>query len=85
MSSFVKSLGIIAICFFDGTVRRNISMNFTCANYNAAKAILRDLTDSQWRCLVSNLAIVAEEDNLMKNAVTVNATITYFEHTDLAE
>ena len=69
----------------DGTVRRNISMHFTCANYKAAKAILRDLTDSQWRCLVSNLAIVAEEDNLMKNAVTVSATITYFEHTDLAE
>ena len=69
----------------DGTVRRNISMNFTCSNYEAAKAIIRDLTDSQWRCLVSNLAIVAEEDNLMKNAVSVSATITFFEHTDLAE
>ena len=69
----------------DGTVRRDISMNFTCANYESAKAIIRDLTDSQWRCLVSNVAIVAEDDNLMKNAVTVSATITYFEHTGLAE
>ena len=69
----------------DGTVRRNISMHFTCANYKAAKAILRDLTDSQWRCLVSNLAIVAGGEDLMKDPVTVNATITFFEHTDLAE
>ena len=69
----------------DGTVRRNISMHFTCDNYNAAKAILRDLTDSQWRCLVSNVAIVASGEDLMKDPVTVNVTITYFEHTDLAE
>ena len=69
----------------DGTVRRNISMNFTCANYESAKAIIRDLTDSQWRCLVSNLAIVADEEDLMKDSVTVSVTITYFEHTDLAE
>ena len=69
----------------DGTVRRNISMNFTCDNYNAAKAIIRDLTDSQWRCLVSNLAIVAGGEDLMKDPVTVNATITFFEHTGLAE
>ena len=68
----------------DGTVRRNISMNFTCDNYNAAKAIIRDLTDSQWRCLVSNLSISCEDGDMMQLGVTVTATITYFEHTDLA-
>lgn len=68
----------------DGTVRRNISMSFRCANYKAAKAVIRDLTDSQWRCLVSNLSIVAEDDNLLGDAVTVSATITFFEHTGLA-
>ena len=69
----------------DGTVRRNISMTFRCANYQAAKAIIRDLTDSQWRCLVSNLSIVADDGNLTRNSVSVSATITYFEHTGLAE
>ena len=69
----------------DGTVRRNISMTFRCANYAAAKAIIKDLTDSQWRCLVSNLAIVADDGNLTRDAVSVSATITYFEHTGLAE
>ena len=66
----------------DGTVRRNISMSFTCDSYEAAKAVIRDLTDSQWRCLVNNLAIAGEE-NMMAETVNVNATITFFEHTDL--
>ena len=67
----------------DGTVRRNISMSFRCADYASAKAIIRDLTDSQWRCLVSNLAITSENENMMENGVTVTATITFFEHTGL--
>ena len=68
----------------DGTVRRNISMSFSCANYTAAKAIIKDLTDSQWRCLVSNLSIVANNNDLMNSPVTVSATITFFEHTGLS-
>lgn len=68
----------------DGTVRRNISMSFRCATYSAAKSVIRDLTDSQWRCLVSNLSIVAESGSLLTDPVTVSATITFFEHTDLA-
>ena len=66
----------------DGTVRRNISMNFTCETYQAAKAVIRDLTDSNWRCLVSGCAI-ASETNLMEEPVTVNMTITFFESTKL--
>ncbi len=68
----------------DGTVRRNISMSFGCASYTAAKDVIRDLTDSQWRCLVSNLSIVSENGDTMNDPVTVTATITFFEHTDLA-
>lgn len=68
----------------DGTVRRNISMNFHCESYADAKEVIRDLTDSQWRCLVSNLAITCDEDNMMEQGVTVTATITFFEHTGLA-
>jgi len=68
----------------DGTVRRNISMTFSCSTYAAAKAIIRDLTDSQWRCLVSNLSVVAANGDLMADPVTVTATITFFEHTGLS-
>ncbi len=67
----------------DGTVRRNISMSFRCANYTSAKAIIKDLTDSQWRCLVSNLAISSASGNMLEEGVTVSATITFFEHTGL--
>ena len=69
----------------DGTVRRNISMNFHCESYADAKEVIKDLTDSKWRCLVSNLAIACDEDDMMAYGVTVNATITFFEHTGLAE
>lgn len=68
----------------DGTVRRNISMQFTCSTYTAAKRVIKDLTDSQWRCLVSNLAIASQDDDMIHSAVTVTATITFFEHTGLA-
>lgn len=67
----------------DGTVRRNISMSFRCGDYASAKAIIQDLTNSHWRCLVSNLAITSENGNLMEGTVTVSATITFFEHTGL--
>lgn len=68
----------------DGTVRRNISMQFTCSTYTAAKRVIKDLTDNQWRCLVSNLAINSEDADLIHSGVTVTATITFFEHTGLA-
>jgi hypothetical protein len=67
----------------DGTVRRNISMSFHCNSYTAAKEVIRDLTDSHWRCLVSNLAISCGEGNMMRYGVDVTATITFFEHTNL--
>ena len=68
----------------DGTVRRNISMTFRCSDYEAAKAVISDLTSSHWRCLVSNLAITSADGNMLENGVTVTATITFFEHTGLA-
>ena len=66
----------------DGTVRRTISMSFKCADYKAAKAVIADLTDSRWRCLVSTLTIAADED-MLTQPVEVTASITFFEHTGL--
>ena len=67
----------------DGTVRRNVVMNFRCADYYSAKSIIRSLTDSQWRCLVSNLSLSGGGD-IMDGEVQVNATITFFESTNLS-
>ena len=46
----------------DGFVRRNVGMDFRCASYEEAKAVIQDLTKSNWRCLVRNCSIVAAED-----------------------
>ena len=67
----------------NGTVRRNVVMNFSCADFASAKAIINDLTNSQWRCLVSNLSISGSGD-VMDGGVQVNATITFFESTKLS-
>lgn len=67
----------------DGTVRRSVSMSFSCPTYDDARAIIEALTNSRWRCLVSNLSISTSGD-LMEGAVSVNATITFFESTNLS-
>ena len=69
----------------DGTVRRNISMNFHCDSYIAAKDVLKSLTESRWRCLVSNVSISGDNADMITNGVTVSATITFFEHTGLSK
>ena len=68
----------------DGTVRRNISMIFHCVDYNAAKAVLQDLADSHWRCLIGNVSITSDEGNLYTGGGSVSATITFFESTNLS-
>lgn len=67
----------------DGTVRRNITMQFKCDDYPSAKTIIKNLTESPWRCLVGNVSIAGDYENVQANSVSVTATITYFEHTGL--
>ena len=67
----------------EGTVRRYISMSFSCETYDAAKAVIQDLTRSKWRCLVTNCAIAAntrlqedqvqeDEDSELNQALAAN-------------
>lgn len=67
----------------DGTVRRNVTMNFRCADFDSAKTIIEALTKSHWRCMVSNLSLSGSGD-VMEGEVQVNATITFFESTKLS-
>ena len=66
----------------NGTVRRNVTMSFSCADYASAKQIIKNLNESQWRCMVSNLSISGGGD-IMEGGVSVSATITFFESTNL--
>lgn len=58
-------------------VRRSISMSFTTESYDAAKAILRQLHDSAYRCMLDsvNVGMGRGEDS-----VSVSGTIVYFEY-----
>ena len=55
----------------DGTVRRNVSMNFNRESYEAAKVVIRDLTKSKWRCMVSNCTITATGEEAESEKVMV--------------
>ena len=41
----------------DGIVRRDITLNFSCTTYETAKAILSDIYNGDYRCLVKDLHI----------------------------
>ena len=55
--SYSLSFASVNVGEDDDVVRRNVSLNFTCAGYPAAKDILQQLHDSPYRCLLSSLSI----------------------------
>lgn len=70
----------------DGTVRRSVSMQFTCANYESAKSIAQALSTGRWRCLVNSLSIAGDGENadIMADPISASATLTFFESTNLS-
>lgn len=74
----------------DGTVRRIVSMTFSCKDYASAKSIIQALSSSRWRCLITSVAIASETESrdvtadIMTQPVSVSASIVFFESTKLA-
>ena len=58
-------------------VRRSISLSFTCGDYKAAKKILQNLHDSDYRCMLDNLTVSLGGEG---SSVSVNSTIVFFEY-----
>jgi Tfp pilus assembly protein PilO len=58
-------------------VRRNISLQFKAGSYDSAKAILQQLHDSSYRCMLDNISISSGSSDAQ---VTVTATIIFFEY-----
>lgn len=71
----------------DGTVRREVDMSYTCADYASAKSIIEALAASHWRCLINSLSLGSSADNatanIMAGSINVKASITFFESTNL--
>lgn len=59
----------------DGIVRRDITLNYNCNSYDAAKSILSQIYDGPYRCLIKDLHITQSS-----GVWTVNVQVTYFEY-----
>lgn len=67
----------------NNVARRQVAVTFTAPDYAAAKTVVRELAQGQWRCLVNSVAFSssggAQGGDIMSGAVSVNAAVTYFE------
>lgn len=59
----------------EGIVRRNIALTYSADSYEIAKAILSDIYDGEYRCLMKDLHITQGSGTW-----NVNVQITYFEY-----
>lgn len=62
----------------ESIVRRSISLTFTSSSYEGAKAILQQLHDSMYRCLLSDITISIGSGD--QGSVSTNSTIVFFEY-----
>ena len=59
----------------ESTVRRNISLSYSCANRSTALAILQKINDGEYPCLIKNCNISDSG-----SACSVSVELTYFEY-----
>ena len=71
------SLSFATVDTSQSVVRREISINFTCNSYAAAKAVLQRLHDSSFRCMLNNVTISHGREDI--GLTSVSGSIVYFE------
>lgn len=59
-------------------IRRSISMSFTTPTYESAKAVLRQLHDSAFRCMLDNVNVSVGQSG--DSTVSVSGNIVFFEY-----
>lgn len=70
------SLSFSTVDTSQNIVRRAISISFSVDSYEAAKSVLRQLHDSDYRCMLDSLSLSLHENG----GTSVNGTIVYFEY-----
>ena len=63
---------------FQAIVRRSISMSFTTGTYESAKAVLQQLHDSAFRCMLDSVNVSVGQGE--QDAVSVSGNIVFFEY-----
>lgn len=72
------SLSFGAVDTGESIVQRRISLSFTSGGYAQAKAVLQQLHDSMYRCMLDDLRLSL--DNVQENGVTASGSIVFFEY-----
>ncbi len=66
-----------------GLVRRGVQLSFRTATYAEAKAILKQLSESHWRCIITNVAVECGAVAEIETQSTVSANLTFYESTNI--
>ncbi len=62
-----------------GIVTRAIRLNFEASDFENAKAILGQLTDTGYRCLLKNLSLSPAGEDVENGALRLSLTIDFYE------
>ena len=63
----------------DGIVTRSIRFRFEATDFENAKAILGDLINTGYRCLLNNVSVSPSGEDVESGALTVTGTIYFYE------
>ena len=58
----------------DGIIRREVDLSYVCNTYNDARAILQNIHDGKYPCVLQDVSINSGE------SYSVTATLTFFEY-----
>ena len=72
------SLSFSTVDASQAIVRRSISMSFTTGSYESAKAVLQQLHDSAFRCMLDSVNISIGQGE--RDTVLVSGSIVFFEY-----
>ena len=72
------SLSFSTVDASQAIVRRSISMSFTTGTYESAKAVLQQLHDSAFRCMLDSVNVSVGQGE--QDAVSVSGNIVFFEY-----
>lgn len=67
----------------ESIVHRRISLSFTSGSYDQAKAVLQQLHDSVYRCMLDDLRLSLDSEQ--QEGVTVSGSIVFFEYVPQGE
>lgn len=72
------SLSFSTVDASQAIVRRSISMSFTTGTYESAKAVLQQLHDSAFRCMLDSVNVSVGQGE--QDAVSISGNIVFFEY-----